>query len=123
LEKEDEKAGTQNIPPEKQMGFAGGLSGHHPIRHHELTVLPGMVGRSWFVPDLEFQSFALIHFGIRSALDPANSGHAAMEYKGIGTGGSRTIFNCQDPYSIQAKKCCQSASASVLKRFNAGHAF
>ena len=51
-----------------------------------------MVGRSWFVPDLEFQSFALIHFGIRSALSPGNSRQAAMEYKGIGTGGSRTIF-------------------------------
>jgi hypothetical protein len=42
LEKKEKKAGTQNIPAEKQIRFTGGLSGHHSISHRELTVLPNI---------------------------------------------------------------------------------
>jgi hypothetical protein len=33
LEKEDEKAGTQNIPPEEKIMFPRRLPGHHLISH------------------------------------------------------------------------------------------
>jgi hypothetical protein len=52
-----------------------------------------MVERSWFVPDLEFQSFALIHFGIRSALSPATQGMRQWNIRVLVQGG-------QEQYSI-----------------------